>query len=126
MMDKIFDPFFTTKEIGKGTGLGLSTVYGITRSHQGEIICESKEGDGTTFSLYFSVTDQAAQNHEDRPLSEMGLGQETILIVDDEDLLRESLRRLTGSLRVSGVDSTKRFQSTGVGNRDSQYRLCGS
>ncbi len=50
-IEKIFEPFFTTKEVGKGTGLGLSIVYGIVRKHNGAITCESKRGEGTTFTI---------------------------------------------------------------------------
>jgi len=50
-LGKIFDPFYTTKPIGKGTGLGLSVSYGIVKQFGGEIQCESKEGEGTTFTV---------------------------------------------------------------------------
>ncbi|MBC8488440.1 MAG: hypothetical protein H8D45_20625, partial [Bacteroidetes bacterium] len=53
--NKIFDPFYTTKPAGKGTGLGLSISYGITQQHGGYIECESKEGEGTTFSIFLPV-----------------------------------------------------------------------
>lgn len=54
-LNKIFDPFYTTKPAGKGTGLGLSISYGITQQHGGYIECESKEGEGTTFSIFLPV-----------------------------------------------------------------------
>lgn len=97
--DKIFDPFFTTKEIGKGTGLGLSIVFGIVKSHGGIISCYSEPDKGTAFKIYFPAIKQA-QGHEvqvelDRPIG----GPETILLVDDEDAVRqlgESLLRRFG------------------------------
>ena len=88
-MEKIFDPFFTTKEIGKGTGLGLASIHGIVKSHGGHITCYSAVGRGTTFKLYFP----AIEEPEDRKIKETGPealphGQETILLVDDEDAVR--------------------------------------
>jgi len=94
---KIFDPFFTTKEVGQGTGLGLAIVYSIVNSHGGWINLESAPGQGTTFQIFLPV-----QLHESlrdgRPVhpstphsSEAGGlpgGGETILVVEDEDLLR--------------------------------------
>ena len=87
----IFDPFFTTKEVGKGTGLGLATVYGIVRGHGGFINCYSEPGQGTAFNIYFP-----ALQAEDTPKTsglkatvEAPGGSETILLVDDEEPLRD-------------------------------------
>jgi two-component system cell cycle sensor histidine kinase/response regulator CckA len=91
-VEHIFEPFFTTKETGKGTGLGLSMVYGILKSHGGFITCYSEPGKGTTFRIYFpalgavSVTRRAEEEEEEDGLPR---GSETILLVDDEDFLRE-------------------------------------
>jgi PAS domain S-box-containing protein len=88
---KIFDPFFTTKEKGKGTGLGLATVYGIVKNHNGFINVESEMGAGTTFSVYIPAVDKAAgkvQEIESRPEG----GEETILVVDDEETIRLLVR----------------------------------
>ena len=87
---RIFDPFFTTKEYGKGTGLGLSVVYGILQSHQGFIDVESTVGKGTTFSLFFpaeNIIVKTLQQGQRQP-RELPHGTETILIVEDEELLR--------------------------------------
>jgi signal transduction histidine kinase/ActR/RegA family two-component response regulator len=96
VLDHIFEPFYTTKGMGKGTGLGLSTVYGIVKSHQGHIICESELGKGTTFMLYFPVLGKAAQQlpHEGEGHYRVGLGTETILVVDDETGVRKYCREL--------------------------------
>jgi PAS domain S-box-containing protein len=91
-LEHIFEPFFTTKGVGRGTGLGLAMVYGIIKSHGGYIECHSGPGEGTTFKLYFPVmegdpeeTETETKHNEAVP----GGGSETILLVDDEELLRD-------------------------------------
>jgi two-component system cell cycle sensor histidine kinase/response regulator CckA len=87
--DRIFDPFFTTKEVGKGSGLGLAMVYGIVKSSEGCIHVESEDGQGTTFELFFPVTEFAPEL-EKEPLKNQALaGSETILVVDDEEIVRD-------------------------------------
>ena len=88
--ERIFEPFFTTKEIGKGTGLGLSMVYGLIKKHQGHITCQSEPGKGTCFKIYFptmmdNVQEMSGGDETDLPPR----GDETILIIDDEALIRE-------------------------------------
>jgi two-component system cell cycle sensor histidine kinase/response regulator CckA len=91
----LFEPFFTTKEVGKGTGLGLATVYGMVNQHQGWIEVESKVGQGTTFDLYFPVTDQAPEKPaEPAGPPEVRGGRETVLVVEDEMVLRELVREI--------------------------------
>jgi PAS domain S-box-containing protein len=90
--EHIFEPFFTTKEVGKGTGLGLASVYGIVKSHRGYIHCNSEPGLGTTFKIYLPVFQERDSSHwtEPSPIRHEGLtGTETILLVDDEEALRE-------------------------------------
>ncbi|MES0351069.1 MAG: ATP-binding protein, partial [Desulfobacteria bacterium] len=91
VLDHIFEPFYTTKGMGKGTGLGLSTVYGIVKSHQGHIICESQLGKGTTFNVYFPTLGKAGQQlpERDEEYYSVRQGTETILVVDDETGVRE-------------------------------------
>jgi len=84
----IFDPFYTTKGVGKGTGLGLAMVYGIVKSHEGYILCESEPGKGTTFRIYFPVTKQGRGVEEWREDKGFTGGIETILLVDDEEPIR--------------------------------------
>jgi len=83
IMSKIFDPFFTTKEKGKGTGLGLATVYGIMKDHRGYISVQSDVGKGTTFELYFPLSDGMPQGIVKPRLNKIE-GHENILIVDDD------------------------------------------
>ncbi len=88
VMERIFDPFFTTKEVGKGSGLGLAMVYGIMEGLGGGIDVKSQIGIGTTFELYFPVSTKARVK-DDRNLDTAApVGNETILVVDDEELLR--------------------------------------
>ena len=88
---RVFDPFFTTKDVGKGTGLGLATVGGIVQQHRGWIECESEPGAGSTFLVYLPEAEPEASPP---PVPEAGLprGTETVLIVDDEPLVRRHVR----------------------------------
>jgi len=87
-----FEPFFTTKERGKGTGLGLATVYGIVKQSSGFIWLSSKVGQGTTFEIYFlPVAEEATKPAESRPRAAASNGSETILLVEDEALLRDAI-----------------------------------
>ncbi|MBE9541343.1 MAG: PAS domain S-box protein, partial [Proteobacteria bacterium] len=86
----IFEPFYTTKDTGKGTGLGLAMVYGIVKSHGGYIMCYSEPDEGTIFKIYFPIIEKEAERVESKeekvPIKG---GNETILLVDDEEAIRE-------------------------------------
>ncbi len=84
--ERIFEPFFTTKEMGRGTGLGLATVYGIVANHGGAIQVYSEKGHGTSFHIYFPATAGVAEKETDAG-EELKRGSETILIVDDEEVI---------------------------------------
>ena len=88
-ISRIFEPFFTTKEIGKGTGLGLSTVYGIVKQHQGWIEVDSEVGKGASFSVYVPVATRAEPRNPTTRVDTVPGGNETILVVEDEEALRE-------------------------------------
>jgi PAS domain S-box-containing protein len=94
--NKIFEPFFTTKEKGKGTGLGLAVVYGIVQSHKGFIDVESELGKGTTFLLYFPVSkmQEVIKVKDEKTLEEIPGGTETLLVVEDEEMLMMSLQMI--------------------------------
>jgi two-component system cell cycle sensor histidine kinase/response regulator CckA len=97
---RVFEPFFTTKEKGRGTGLGLATVYGIVKQSGGYIWVKSSPGEGATFDIYLPRIDEKAAvvvKSEPSP-SEYPRGTETILLLEDEDCLRQVTREfLTAS-----------------------------
>jgi CheY-like chemotaxis protein len=93
IMDRIFDPFFTTKPAGKGTGLGLAMVYGIVKSHRGEVRVTSEEGEGTAFDIYLPASDQPAapsvppELTGDGELPPTSKGERILVVDDEEDVL---------------------------------------
>ncbi len=115
-MSHIFDPFFTTKDKGVGTGLGLATVYGIVKQHQGHVVVESQPGRGTVFKVYF----QLVREPSDKSLAPEGdklrpLGTETVLVVEDEDAVRnlacEALEML-GYATLSASDPLQAMETS--------------
>jgi PAS domain S-box-containing protein len=91
---RIFEPFYTTKGKGRGTGLGLAMVYGIVKQHNGYIECHSELGQGSSFEIYFPAI-QTAPSQE--TITEFPIflgGNETVLLVDDEELVRDLAKRI--------------------------------
>ncbi|HSB16868.1 MAG TPA: PAS domain S-box protein [Bryobacteraceae bacterium] len=98
ILEHIFEPFFTTKEQGKGTGLGLPTVYGIVKQSGGSIRVDSQPGLGATFSVYLPRAEDAADEHQGVKLGgESPGGSETVLLVEDEQDVRELAARILES-----------------------------
>ena len=88
-LSHIFEPFFSTKEVGKGTGLGLAIVYGIVKQHDGHIMCYSEPGYGTTFKIYLPAIQKEKELQTATFETAIPGGTETILLVDDEESIRE-------------------------------------
>jgi CheY-like chemotaxis protein len=91
---RAFDPFFTTKPAGQGTGLGLATVYGIIQQAGGRCQVYSEPGVGTTITVLLPATDQVSRHVEPPEASPTRRCEETILLVEDEDALREVTKRI--------------------------------
>jgi len=101
---RIFEPFFTTKDMGRGTGLGLASVYGIVKNHDGFVDVTSSPGEGTTFTLYLPGIKEPKQGGSS--LVEQNLivrGEGTILLVDDEEIIRDVGKEILEALGYSVI-----------------------
>lgn len=117
ILEHLFEPFFTTKSVGKGTGLGLSTVYGIVKQNSGFIYVYSEPGEGSTFRIYLPWFMEQSEAQKEEPCFRRSKGgHETILIVEDEAPIAETIHRFLTSLgyQVLVADSSdKALQMTG-------------
>jgi two-component system, cell cycle sensor histidine kinase and response regulator CckA len=106
-LERIFEPFFTTKEVGKGTGLGLATVYGILKQHEGWIEVDSEVNVGTTFRVYFPAVAASASATSDTTIIQGKVrgGKETILLVEDEPVVRELVREILHTYEYKVVEA---------------------
>ncbi len=92
-MSRAFDPFFTTKQLGEGTGLGLATVHGIVTQSGGDMQVTSAVGEGTTFNLYLPAA-EAAHQPTSKPTTQASPGRETVLVVEDMEVVRSLVRKI--------------------------------
>jgi CheY-like chemotaxis protein len=92
-LDRIFEPFYSTKGLAYKTGLGLAVVHGIIEQHRGLVTCDSKPGHGTTFKIYFPAAESRRSVKASVQAQPLG-GTETILLVDDEEYVRDLASRL--------------------------------
>jgi signal transduction histidine kinase len=91
----LFEPFFTTKDVGKGAGLGLATVHGMVNQHEGWIEVQSEIGKGTCFDIYFPIAEESPQKaHADAAPDVIRGGKETILMIEDQEALRQLVREV--------------------------------
>ena len=114
-MKRIFDPYYTTKEIGKGTGLGLSTVYGIIKQSGGYIWVYSELGKGTTFKIYFPRVDEEVKGDKKGSAFEKApSGNETILLVEDEQSVRSFACRTLETCGYNVIDARNGAEALSV------------
>ena len=116
-VERVFEPFFTTKGVGKGSGLGLSMVFGTMQSHKGIIEVESEPGRGSTFRLFFPLSDKFSAHHAiDNTNAWQGEG-ERLLLADDEPIIREAISEMleidgfTVDVASDGLDALEKFNT---------------
>jgi PAS domain S-box-containing protein len=122
--DRVFDPFFSTKGVGKGTGLGLSMVYGFVKQSGGHIKLYSEEGYGTTFKLYLPKADAPAE--QSAALSsapEMEGGSETILVVEDDPLVRAYVNTQLQSLGYKTLSAATGAEALAIADGGAAFDL---
>jgi len=116
---RIFEPFFSTKALGKGTGLGLSTVYGIIKQSFGCIFVDSVPDSGTTFSIFLPrVGDQTGAEAERTQQFTIATGLETILLVEDEELVRTLTRHVLESCGYTIIEANDGVEALEIFERD--------
>ena len=122
--DRVFDPFFSTKEVGQGTGLGLSMVYGFVKQSGGHIKVYSEEGFGTTFRLYLPQAGGAPEQLATGPLSaELEGGHETILIVEDDPLVRSYVDTQLQSLGYKTLSAANGVEALDIADGGTAFDL---
>ena len=122
--DRVFDPFFSTKEVGKGTGLGLSMVYGFVKQSGGHIKVYSEVGFGTTFKLYLPQADAPPEQSAAEPLiPEMEGGGETILVVEDDPLVRAYVNTQLQSLGYKTLSAANGVEALAIVDSGAAFDL---
>ena len=116
VQERIFEPFFTTKEQGKGTGLGLATVYGAIKQHQGTITVVSELDKGSSFNILLPLAEREAISDTESPAHRPSIGNETILLAEDEEPIRAYASRIlqesgyTVLSAVDGIEAIRLFE----------------
>jgi len=123
-IDRAFEPFFTTKEAGKGTGLGLSQVYGFMKQSEGHVKIYSESGEGTTIKLYLPRRDgnEAAHSVDEPASSERGRA-ETILIVEDDDGVRQYASEILRDLNYQIIEAKDSATALRLLDADKKFDL---
>ncbi len=115
---RLFEPFFTTKAMGKGTGLGLSTVYGIVKQSGGYIEVYSKPGFGSTFKVFLARAEESPPAARTGSLIELDpRGTETVLLVEDEPVVRDLVRRVLAGLGYTVLQASEAEQALELGRK---------
>jgi PAS domain S-box-containing protein len=123
IIDRVFEPFFSTKEVGKGSGLGLSMVYGFVKQSGGHIKVYSEEGHGTTFRLYLPRTDAPAVQVAEPLPAEIEGGNETILVVEDDELVRAYVSTQLQGLGYTTLTAANGTEALAIADRGAAFDL---
>lgn len=121
IQEKVFDPFFTTKEVGQGTGLGLALVYSLAEQHHARVRLQSAVGQGTTFELLFPEIESGPAGSESGEPAAVPRGNETILLVEDDQTIRSVVARMVEHLGYElvtasdGVEAVAAVEAAGGG-----------
>ncbi|PQP35393.1 hypothetical protein C6A37_02825 [Desulfobacteraceae bacterium SEEP-SAG9] len=116
-LERIFEPFFTTKGLGKGTGLGLASVYGIVKAHGGYIDVLSEKGQGTTFEVYLPAFEKEP-TQEKEVFNELFDGIETVLLIDDEQMIIDVGKKMLTQLGYKVLTATSGIEALDVYRRN--------
>jgi PAS domain S-box-containing protein len=115
-LERIFDPFFTTKDVGSGSGLGLASAYGIVKNHGGFIEAKSSPGEGSSFQFYLPVSKKKVENERGIPEA-IAKADETVLLVDDENMIIEVGREILEYLGYSVITAGSGREAVEIMNK---------